>query len=64
MDVIQVKIKKITVCLLGASFGTHNMGVNALTVGTLKAFFERYPEGKFIFARLREKWAYVPFPDR
>ena len=46
MDVIQVKIKKITVCLLGASFGTHNMGVNALTVGTLKAFFERYPEGK------------------
>ena len=34
------------VCLLGASFGTNNMGVNALTAGTLKAFYERYPDGE------------------
>jgi polysaccharide pyruvyl transferase WcaK-like protein len=34
------------ICLLGASFGTSNMGVNALTAGTLKAFFERYPGGE------------------
>ncbi|MFZ5998415.1 MAG: polysaccharide pyruvyl transferase family protein [Nitrospirota bacterium] len=34
------------ICLLGASFGTSNMGVNALTAGTLKAFFEQYPSGE------------------
>jgi polysaccharide pyruvyl transferase WcaK-like protein len=34
------------ICLLGASFGTSNMGVSALTAGTLKAFFERYPDGE------------------
>jgi polysaccharide pyruvyl transferase WcaK-like protein len=34
------------ICLLGASFGTNNMGVNALTAGTLKAFFEHYPGGE------------------
>jgi polysaccharide pyruvyl transferase WcaK-like protein len=34
------------ICLLGASFGTNNMGVNALIVGTLKAFYEQYPDGE------------------
>ena len=38
--------KKTTICLLGASFGTNNMGVNALTAGTLKAFFECYSDGE------------------
>src|SRR3990170_1745327 len=35
-----------TVCLLGASFGTSNMGVNALTVGTLTTFFRQFPKGE------------------
>jgi colanic acid/amylovoran biosynthesis protein len=38
--------KKPKICLLGASFGTNNMGVNALTAGTLKAFYSQYPDGK------------------
>jgi len=38
--------KKPKICLLGASFGTSNMGVNALTAGTLKAFYEQYPDGE------------------
>lgn len=38
--------KKPQICLLGASFGTNNMGVNALTAGTLKAFFDQYPSGE------------------
>lgn len=43
-------IKSPTICLLGASFDTSNMGVNALTAGTLKAFFEQYPDGDlFLF---------------
>jgi colanic acid/amylovoran biosynthesis protein len=41
-----MKNENPTVCLLGASFGTSNMGVNALTAGTLKAYFERYPNGE------------------
>lgn len=44
-DASYMKKKNLTVCLLGASFGTGNMGVNALTAGTLKAFFERNADG-------------------
>jgi colanic acid/amylovoran biosynthesis protein len=40
-----MKKKNPKICLLGASFGATNMGVNALTAGTLKAFYERYPDG-------------------
>jgi colanic acid/amylovoran biosynthesis protein len=42
-----MKNKNPTICLLGASFGAMNMGVNALTAGTLKAFIKRYSEGEF-----------------
>lgn len=38
--------KNPTICLLGVSFGANNMGMNALTAGTLKAFIKRYPQGK------------------
>lgn len=38
--------KNPKICLLGASFGTGNMGLNALTMGTLKAFFHRFPDGE------------------
>lgn len=38
--------KSPTICLLGASFGAGNMGVNALTAGTLKAFINRYSQGE------------------
>lgn len=41
--------KNPTLCLLGASFGTCNMGVNALTAGTVKAFFKGYPGGDLFF---------------
>ncbi len=34
------------ICLIGASFGTGNMGVNALTAGTLTAFFHHFPDGE------------------
>jgi polysaccharide pyruvyl transferase WcaK-like protein len=34
------------VCLLGATFGTNNMGVNALTVGAVKAILYRWPEAR------------------
>jgi colanic acid/amylovoran biosynthesis protein WcaK/AmsJ len=52
--------KKTTICLLGASFGTNNMGVNALTAGTLKAFFERYSGGElFLFDYGKQKTTYT-----
>lgn len=35
-----------TVCLLGVSFDASNMGMNALAMGTLKAFITRYPNGQ------------------
>ena len=38
--------KNPTICLLGVSFGANNMGMNALTAGTLKSFIERYPQGR------------------
>lgn len=38
--------KNPKICLLGASFGTNNMGVNALTTGTIKAFYAQYPGGE------------------
>lgn len=38
--------KRPSICLLGASFVANNMGVNALTVGTLTAFIKRYPQGE------------------
>ena len=41
-----MKEKKPNICLLGVSFGTNNMGMNALTAGTLKAFIKRYPQGE------------------
>ena len=41
-----IKKKNPTICLLGASYGTNNMGGNALTAGTLKAFYEQYPDGE------------------
>ncbi|WP_413937055.1 polysaccharide pyruvyl transferase family protein [Nitrospira sp. BLG_1] len=35
-----------TICLLGASLGASNMGVNALTAGTIKALFNRFPSAE------------------
>lgn len=42
----EMEKKKPTICLLGVSFGANNMGMNALTAGTLKAFIKRYPQGE------------------
>jgi polysaccharide pyruvyl transferase WcaK-like protein len=36
------------ICLLGATFTTNNMGVNALTVGTIKSIRYKYPEAEII----------------
>lgn len=41
-----MEMKAPKICLLGASFGTNNLGVDALTAGTLKAFFESFPDGE------------------
>ena len=41
-----MKNNNLTICLLGASFGSTNMGVNALAAGTLKAFIKRYSQGE------------------
>jgi hypothetical protein len=41
-----MEMKAPKICLLGASFGTNNLGVGALTAGTLKAFFESFPDGE------------------
>lgn len=38
--------KHPTICLLGASFNTNNMGVNALTAGTTKAIFYQFPNAE------------------
>lgn len=38
--------KNPTICLLGASFGASNMGVNALTAGTVKALFHQFPDAE------------------
>lgn len=46
-DQRKMENKNPTICLLGASFGANNMGMNALTAGTLKSFIKRYPQGKF-----------------
>lgn len=46
VDQRKMENKKPTLCLLGISFGANNMGMNALTAGTLKAFIKRYPQGE------------------
>ncbi len=42
----KIEKKNLNICLLGASFGTNNMGVNALTMGTIKSFFHQFPDGE------------------
>jgi polysaccharide pyruvyl transferase WcaK-like protein len=37
------------ICVLGASFDTGNMGVNALAVGTVRAILHRWPEAEVFF---------------
>jgi polysaccharide pyruvyl transferase WcaK-like protein len=39
---------KMKICLLGATFTTNNMGVNALTVGAIKSIHYKYPEAEII----------------
>jgi len=36
------------ICLLGATFTTNNMGVNALTMGTIKSIHYKYPDAEII----------------
>jgi len=36
------------ICLLGATFTTNNMGVNALTVGTIKSIHHKYPDAEIL----------------
>src|SRR3990172_9695626 len=52
-----MKKRNPKICLLGASFGTSNMGVNALTLGTLKAFYEKYPNGELFLLDYGKKEA-------
>jgi len=50
---MEKKIPKV--CFIGASFETGNMGVSALTSGTLKAFYDRYPNGELFLLDYGEK---------
>jgi len=43
-----METKNPKICLLGASFGTNNMGVNALTAGTVKSLFHRFPSAELV----------------
>jgi len=55
----EMENKNPTICLLGVSFGANNMGMNALTAGTLKAFIKRYPQGElFILEYGKEQLAF------
>lgn len=50
----------LKICLLGASFGTNNMGVNALTMGTIKSLFYRFPYAElFLLDYGEEKKSYM-----
>ena len=40
--------RKMKICLLGATFTTNNMGVNALTMGTIKSIHYKYPDAEII----------------
>jgi len=53
--------KNPNICLLGASFGTSNMGVNALTAGTLKAFYDQYPDGSLFLLDYEKNGATYSF---
>jgi polysaccharide pyruvyl transferase WcaK-like protein len=43
---VRTQEREVDFCLLGASFGTDNMGVSALASGTLSSLFHCYPEGR------------------
>jgi len=52
--------KKPTICLLGASFGASNMGVNALAAGTTKALLCQFPDAElFLLDYGRDKQSQV-----
>ena len=40
--------KKLKVCLLGATFSTSNMGVGALTEGTIQSVIHQFPDAEII----------------
>ena len=57
--------KNPKICLLGASFGTNNMGVNALTAGTIKSVFHQFPHAElFLLDYGRERTSHVVEIDR
>src|SRR5437773_3085595 len=60
------------VCILGATFDTGNMGVSALTAGTIACILERYPEAAISLLdygreglptsfRFRDRWIPIQF---
>lgn len=46
---------KIKICLLGATFSTNNMGVNALTDGAIRCILNKYPEAQIYLLDYGEK---------
>lgn len=49
-----------TICLLGASFGATNMGVNALTAGATKALISQFPHAElFLLDYERERKSHI-----
>lgn len=41
--------RDLRICLLGVTFKTRNLGVGALTAGTLRCIFHRFPQAKIFF---------------
>jgi len=46
MDSREITDRRLTVGLLGASFGTNNLGVAALTCGTVASVYHSYPDAR------------------
>ena len=66
MMTLRPPIRIMKICIQGAAFDTHNMGVGALAVGTVRAILHRYPEAEVFFLNY-EKFPTtytIAFPDR
>jgi len=56
---LKVQNKHLKTCLLGATFGSNNMGVGALTAGTIKSILYQFPDAEiFLLDYGKEKISY------
>ncbi len=55
---------RLKVCLLGASFSTHNMGVSALAAGAIRCILHRFPEAEIVLLDYGKNALQYHFPFR